>query len=397
MDWFTKAFKDVGKAFEDVGKVTVKETIKVVNDINQSSVATDISSVATDVGTSATRIVTDTAIDTANVITGFQFEQDMENAKKTMSGAGVLSAADAIEKNHYGFLKDMEREARTKYEEVQRLYTAGQQVEFQRNLQLNELNEMLMDVDLLAQMTLEAKQLLEKASQVPDWQKWAEMLDITLPSVQQIDSYISKWDQVGLTMSRVSLGTNISAGVLSGLTALRSLAAVSKMSKVSQLAKASKFLKIGKLAGRASAVLSVASIGLDIGLSVAELEERKEKLEQYLSELNQGIAEANQDLTSFRKEVRDIGFRMDQLLQSVSPPQTHDSWDTWVAATKQELDRARTSLVDFQSIRDRAIAVAKMNCGSDYQFRVELLMSVDPDISEEEAKSILTSVDQGLV
>jgi hypothetical protein len=208
MDWFTKAFKDVGKAFEDVGKVTVKETIKVVNDINQSSVSKDISSVATDVGTSATRIVTDTAIDTANVITGFQFEKDMENAKKTMSNAGVLSAADAIEKNHYGFLKDMEREARTKYEEIQRLYTAGQQVELQRNLQLNELNEMLMDVDLLAQMTLEAKQLLEKASQVPDWQKWAAMLDITLPSVQQIDSYVSKWDQVGLTMSRVSLGTN---------------------------------------------------------------------------------------------------------------------------------------------------------------------------------------------
>jgi hypothetical protein len=249
-------------------------------------------------------------------------------------------------------------------------------------------------VDVLVQMTLEAKQLLEKAAQIPDWQKWADMLDITLPSFQQIDHYVSRWDQVGQTMSRASLGVNISSGVLSGVSALRSLAAASKVSKVSQIAKASKFIKIGKLAGRASAVLTVASIGLDIGLSVAELEERKDKLEQYLRELNQGIGEANQDLTDLRKEVRDIDFRIYQLLQSVEPPQTEVSWDTWVEATKQTLNQTRSQLISFQSIRDRAITVAKLHKGADYTFRVNLVMSIDPSISEAEAKSILASVDQ---
>ncbi len=38
-----------------------------------------------DVATSTTRIVTDTAIDLGNVATGFQFNDEMEAAKKEMS------------------------------------------------------------------------------------------------------------------------------------------------------------------------------------------------------------------------------------------------------------------------------------------------------------------------
>ena len=101
-------FKKVGKAFKDVGKVIAEETEKTVNEISKSPVINDIASVTKDVGTSATRIVTDTAIDIANVSTGFQFNDEMEAAKQTMSDAGVLSAADAIKKNHYPFLERME-------------------------------------------------------------------------------------------------------------------------------------------------------------------------------------------------------------------------------------------------------------------------------------------------
>jgi hypothetical protein len=38
-----------------------------------------------DVGTTTTRIMTDTAIDLGNVATGFQFNNEMEAAKKKMS------------------------------------------------------------------------------------------------------------------------------------------------------------------------------------------------------------------------------------------------------------------------------------------------------------------------
>ena len=78
-----------------------------------------------DVGTSAARIVTDTAIDIGDVATGFQFTGWMKAAKKTMSDAGVLSAADAIEKNHYPFLKTMERDAESKLAQIQFVICAG--------------------------------------------------------------------------------------------------------------------------------------------------------------------------------------------------------------------------------------------------------------------------------
>jgi hypothetical protein len=382
-----------GVLFANIGREAAIESIVATNNIENPSASTSVEAIAKDILTSVTRIFTDTAIDIANVVTGFQFAEDMEKAKKAMSDGGVLSSADAIEKNHYGFLKDMEKEAKIKNGEIQRLYTDGQKAELKRNKRLALLDKMLTDVDLLVQMTLEAKQLLEKATQISDSQKWAEMMGIVLPSFQEIDGYISAWDHIGKTMRQASLGINISTGLLGGVSALRMIAEASRVSSISQAARTSKFMKIGKLAGRASAVLAIASIGLDIGLSIAELEERKDKLEQYLTELNQGIGEANQDLTDLRKEVRDLDFKIFQLLQSVEPQQTEISWDNWVESTKQLLNQARSSLVSFQSIRDRAIKIAKMNAAETHTFRTSLVMSVDISISEEEAKLILSFVD----
>ncbi len=368
-------FKTIGKAFEDVGDVITNE----------------VASVAKDVGTSATRIVTDTAIDLANLGTGFQFNDDMEAAKKAMSDAGILSAADAIEKNHYGFLKDMENEARTKHKEITRLLTEGERIELQRDNRASVLERMLLDVDNLVQISDEVNQLLEKAAQIPGWEKWAKILDISPTPITDIDKYKTDWNEIGqrIIISRMSVDATSS---VSALASLGLLAKASKLTKASKVSKASKFMKVGKLAGRASGVLAVASVGLDIGLSISELEAKKDKLEQYLKELNDGIAESNQDLTDLRGELREINLRIDELLNTIKPKQTEESWDNWVEDKAEALKKLRSRLVSFEGIRATAIKIAQSTKSLPYDVRVAMIVASDPSIDENEAKSIIADV-----
>ena len=365
-------FKRIGKAFEDVGDVITDE----------------VASVAKDVGTSATRIVTDTAIDLANVSTGFQFNEDMEAAKKAMSDAGILSAADAIEKNHYGFLKDMEDEARTKHKEITRLLKKGERIELKRDNRASVLERMLLDIDNLIQISNEVNQLLEKAAQIPGWEKWAKILDIFPTPVNDIDKYKSDWNEIGQRIVISRMSADAASGV-SALASLGLLAKASKLTKASKASKASKFMKIGKLAGRASGVLAVASVGLDVGLSFAELEAKKDKLEQYLKELNDGIAESNQDLTDLRRELREINLRINELLNTIEPKQTEESWDNWVEDKAEALKKLRSRLVSFEGIRDTAIKIAQSTKSLPYDVRVAMIVASDPSIDEDEAKSII--------
>jgi hypothetical protein len=383
--------------FDKVKKVTKDVAASTAKVVTNTSVDT-VKSVAKDVGTSTTRIVTDTAIDLADVGTGFQFSDELDGAKKEMTDAGVLSAADAIEKNHYGFLKEMEDEARRKYDEVMKLYQQGTIAEAQRDQRANVLTDMLNDVSLLLQLYEEAKQQLEKASQIPNWQKWSQILDVpSVEPLQEVSTYTTQWDAVGQKVFQAKLGIDLSAGAAGGLSSLSAFVKTSKLMKVSKLSKASKFLKIGKLAGRASAVLSVVSIGIDVGLSVVQLEERKAQLKEYLRDLNGGIAEAYQDLAELTAELREIELRISELLSSVHPAQTELTWDNWVEDKKDELNRLRNRLISVEGIRETAIKIAKASRNKSYEMRVELIMASDPSISEDEAKQIIADVDQETV
>jgi len=356
----------------------------------------DFVDVAKDVGTSATRIVTDTAIDLGDVATGFQFSDEMSTAKRKMSEAGILSAADAIEKNHYGFLKDMEKEAQAKYDTVALLYKDGQSAELARDKKADSLANMLQDADVLAQMSSEAQTLLAKARSIPDWEKWMDVLDISDDALNSLDTSVSKWNEVGQKIMLANLGTNAASGV-TGLVGLSALAKASKGLKASKLSsaasKGSKFAKVGKLASRASVVLAVATVGLDIGLSVVELEKREDDLTKNIKALDEGISEANRDITSLRKETRQIGLRIYEVLNSVEPPQTEISWDGWVEATRASLEKLRSRLVDAYSIRAKAIQIAQKTKGHPMASREQLVASVDINISIEEARDIISLVD----
>jgi hypothetical protein len=380
--------------FDKVKKVTksvVTETTKVVENTSTDQVI----SIAKDVGTSTTRIVTDTGLDVADVATGFQFSEELDGAKKEMTDAGVLSAADAIEKNHYGFLKKMEEEASRKHTAVTELYQQGTIAETQRDQRANVLTAMLNDVSLLLQLYEAANQQLEQIAQIPNGQKWVQILEVpAVVSLAEISTYTTRWDAIGQKVFQAKLGIDLSAGVTGGLALLSGIAKTSKLMQVTKLSKASKFLKIGKLAGRASAVLSVVSIGIDVGLSVAQLEQREAQLEAYLGDLNVGIAEANQDLAELTREQETIELSIAELLNSINPAQTELTWEYWVDAKQAELNQLRNRLISVEGIREIAIDVARASRDESYELRVQLIRAIAPSISEDAARQIIADVDQ---
>ncbi len=367
-----------------------------------------------DVGTTTTRIVTDTAIDLGNVATGFQFNDDMEAAKKKMSDAGVLSPGDAIKKNHYPFLEEREKEARNKLVQVQDLFKEGQDLENERDALVSRLSDMCADVTLLSQASSAAETLLAEAQKIPEWEKWATILDIppvTIAEVSRVSASAKQWQQVGQKIAMSSL----IVGAADGTAALVTLAALSKAKRLTKLsniartssaartgtsavvntaAKSAKFLKVGKLAGRASGVLAIASVGLDIGLSVVELEQKNAQIKTVLAELDSDIAEANQDLSALRQEKTEILSRINELLASVEPPQTQGSWPNWVDATGDALKAAIDRLTSVSGIIEQAKKKAEQTRGKPLEQRIKHVVAIDPNISPEEARQIIETVDR---
>lgn len=380
--------------FDKVTKVTktvVTETTKVVKDTSTD----DVINVTKDIGTSTTRIVTDTGLDVADVATGFQYSKELDGAKKEMTDAGVLSAADAIEKNHYGFLKRMESEATRKHAEVVALYQQGTIAEDRRDQRAIVLTTMLNDVTLLWQLYEAAKQNLGQVAPIPQGQKWSDLVDIPeIATLDEISEYTTKWDAIGQQVFQAKLGIDVAGGAAAGVATLSAIAKSSKVMQVMKLSKVSKFLKIGKLVGKASTVLTIASIGLDVGLTVVQLEQRKAQLEEYLRELNAGIAEAKQDLAQLATESQMIEQTITQLLNSIKPAQTESSWETWVETKKAELSQLRHFSTSVAGLRAKALKIAQASRGESLELRVQLLLSVDSELSEDEAKQMIATVDQ---
>lgn len=368
-----------------------------------------------DVGTTATRIVTDTAVDIGDVVTGFQFSDKMNDAKRKMSDAGVLSAADAIQKNHYPEIKRMESTAQSHVSRIEALFREGQAEQALLERDMQTLADMCADVALLSVESLEAEKLLSQAQSIPNWERWSAILDLgpdALKVVTTVGAASRRWETIGRDLA--TTGMVVSAG--SGLAALVALGALSKSrslgsaaslarvgahsgakasAKVGEaLAKSAKFLKIGKIAGRASGALAVITVGLDIGLSVAELEAKKSQLEDQLRQLAADLNEAETDLAGLRAEREGVAARIRSLLQSVKPPPSLGGWSAWVDATRDALRDATRRLVSVSGIVASAEKRAEQTRGEPFERRARHVAAVDPDISIDEAGEIIARVDQ---
>lgn len=394
---FLGKIMSVGRAVETAvsgatgaSPIEIAKVFKSIEDAGK-----EFGNVAKDVGTSATRIVTDTALDVIDVgadLVG-QPTDFPEDAKRKMSEAGVISAHEAIEKNHYSFLKEREKQAQAKYDELVLLHNQTQEAEKQRDAREDKYSDMLFDIELLAQMTLEAQEEFAKVAQLPDWEQWAQTLNLSLPGLQNLSKYVSQWDKVGRSLALSNTAEGLAEGV-TGISAIAVAAKAAKLSKLGKVAKAAKFAKVGKLLGRASGVLAVIGVGLDVGISFAEFEAKADRLRQYLDELDNGIKETKESIADLETEIQQLNTAIDELLHSVSPKQSEATWKTWFEDKKSKLTTLRTQLIDLNTIRQAALENARSTISYPIEFRIDLITNLDPDITEDEARSIIEIVDQ---
>jgi prefoldin subunit 5 len=354
-----------------------------------------------DVETSLTRMVTDSVIDLTNAATGFHFNDELEKAKKEMSNAGILNATDSIEKHFYSFLKDMECEARNKYQELLNLNKEGMQLESQLKEKRKFKKKIVDDIEFLMQISLEAKKKFETLKVIPNWGEAMEKFGV-VPNFFKSNDYISKWNKVSETLNITMVGINTASGI-TGITALsssliqqiREFKNIEKLGQESvELQASSRLLKIGRAAGKASIVLTIASIGLDVGLSVVELKKRKDELEHSLTQLNYDLTKISQDITELQKELKNIESLTNQLLLDVDPQLTIESWADWVETKKEELVHLQEHLVAFEGIINQATKIAEVTKGESYQLRIQLIQNLDPRISEQLASALISAANK---
>jgi hypothetical protein len=356
-----------------------------------------------DVGTAATRIVTDTAIDLTNVATGFKFNAKLEGAKNKLSKAGIHTTAEIIEENHYGFLKKMEKDVGEKIDSLTALSFEGEKIAAEIERRVLSLFEMLAQAELLSQMCAEAEAIIGPGlSDMPPWKRQQIEQSVFFKAVQQVNTASPHWDQV----SALVLASNIAGmgSIAAGLASGNALKRAGKLARAARAAggskamglsrKSAKFAKIGKLAGRASGVLSIATVGLDIGISVAVLEAKKKMLKKQNHELEAGLLEGKQELSLLRQEHQEIELRINELLTSVTPSQTEISWGDWVIDTKESLRRLRSRTISLEAAMNNAFRLARRTGARGYgKHRVAYVASVDPSVSFEQARLLIERAD----
>lgn len=354
----------------------------------------DFLGIVEDIGTSATRLVTDTAIDLANVTTGFQFNDDMEKAKKKMSEAGIYSASDAIERNHYGFLKDMEKEAKEKHDKLVDAYKQGDNLVNKLNARNNDLKIMLDDIDLLNRRVRQANEILAKLQIYTYWQTVFQESDIELLPLSKINAYDTVWDDVAKSIAITMLGSD-GLSAISGLGGLAAAAKAASLTKASRIASAAKFTKIGSIAAKASMVLTVASFGLEIGLSIAELESRKNKLKDYLEEVDEELVRADGEIDEFTKQLKDTESVIKKIYKTAELNCELD-WPNWVSRETTRINTFRDQLVSLEGSIKRAEQIVTLNEDYSTQELTELIMSVEPMLSQDITLEIIEQIRIGI-
>ncbi|HCN46818.1 MAG TPA: hypothetical protein DIT18_15145 [Pseudomonas sp.] len=350
----------------------------------------DFLDIVKDIGTSATRMVTDTAIDLANIATAFHFDGEMQDAKKALTDVGIHSAGDAIQKRHYAFLPEMEKNARSKYERLTGLYRQGDDLAALINRRSNQFCLMVDDLDILALECSDYEALHERLSVYPGWIDSLQNSSIKLISLGKMESYKNNW-QVAAKWMLGSSRVNDAVTVLAGFSGLAAAARAAYLIKTSRVVAAVRFTKVASVAGKASLVLTVVSIGLDIGLSVFELEDRQSRLESYLRDVEAEIVRGGAELDKLNEKSRQLDELIGTLVSAAGVSLIED-WSTWYQSERQRIRVLKSALISLEGAIERAEALARANQDYSHARLFLLLTSVDPSLSAELVNAVIERV-----
>lgn len=338
----------------------------------------DFVTVVKDIGTSATRIVTDTAIDLANVATGLQFDEEMEKAKQSMKDAGIYSASDAIERGQYGFLKDMEVLAQSKYQSLTEIYRTGDQLVTDVNSRTARLFILTDQLDVLAREWDDYEAVYAKLNSHPEWIKYPNAIEIKLIPLNEINNYKTKWQEAGKWIASTSLATN-AATLVSSLTGLAAAARAAQLLKLSRLGQVARFTKLANVAGKASLVLTVASIGLDIGLTVAQLEDKKNRLESYLRDVDAELARANREIADLKDKLVKANALIAKVIETAGLKNEAD-WEGWFDSELTRVRESKKKLITITGSIERAQKLVEVNRDCSKDRLVQMILASEPQL-----------------
>lgn len=266
-----------------------------------------------DLYTGSARIVTDTAIDLGDLVTGFQFHKDMEKAKTTMDKAGVKSMKASIEDNHYGDIKKRAKKLERNKSSIGDLQKQATCALSEANQRVDLLNKMIPEVKVIVGLEKEIK---DKLGSIDHYKLTYTMNDINKGEIQLQNSSQFIKTRKALTY------TQISTSAISGITGTVSFLTKSGTS-------------ISKIAGRASLVLAVVSVGIDIGMAVAELDEKRSQLIRANNDANSIIKDLKSEKQKIEKDKNDINHKIKKILDASN--QTETTFFSWSQSKIEEL------------------------------------------------------------
>lgn len=287
--------------------------------------AETVAKVAKDVGTSTVRIVTDVAIDSANVVTGFQFSESMESAKAAMDDAGLKSAATAIRDNHYPEIDTLLEAMKTHRESAQQKVDSIVAQNDAVNKRVALYDSFLSKVSLINQLQTEVTYLLSVTrGELPELRVYESEMGEILRQKPTLSSSGFNATQRALAYGSLAAGIGAALGTA---TAVASTAA-----------------KTVKMAGRASAVLAVAGVGLDVGMAFASYEKQLKQLREAKEKADVLERDLDEDLASLQAHRGAVDKAIETILDATNPRQTEAGYLAWAEASIKDLMDVKAQL-----------------------------------------------------
>ncbi|WP_417812293.1 hypothetical protein [Thalassospira alkalitolerans] len=336
-----------------------------------------------DAGTSIGRIVTDSAIDIANVATGFQFSKDMETAKKAMTDVGFKSASDAIKDNHYGHLKELGKTAKKKNDEIEKRTNDFKALDTRFTSRLDTYGVLLSDLNRLINLGETVRAALKAESQLssipyempPEFPSPKQFQMTKSVAIEAIE--IAQLSSDGLSAAALATWS----GTKLGTKLAKSAASVGRSAR------------IASTASKASAALLVVSVGLDIGMSIAILEQQSKELPKFISERDEDLRLLETERTSLQTKFDAVEAGIKSMLAITDPALSEESWSDWLDKRKRQLRDILYQSVSEKTFYEGAENIARQNSGKSERVRIKEIHATYPALNRKTIKAIITLID----
>lgn len=323
-----------------------------------------------DVGTSSVRIVTDTGIDVGNVVTGFQFSGKMESAKKAMDKVGLKSASTAIRDNHYPEIEVLTSELKLRGQRISMKveeHTALTAAVSERLLTYHNFADRVSELNALQHVITHLMRVTK--GDIP------ELAEFEIDSKLNLKPASGGGTGFGSTQ-RTLIYTQLAAGT--GATIALTATVMSSSAKVA------------RVASRASAVLFVASVGLDVALSFASYSKQLKQLREMKQKAITDEATLDTELTELETQQTTVDAAIEEILNACDPRQQEQGFLSWADARKAELMDVRGNLErQARNLMEESIGTLVAHGTTAMDVLMKVANAFLPDIPEAEIQAIV--------